>query len=457
MVPTDLRLLDTATGEARPLALRTDGEVSIYCCGPTVYDVPHLGHGRAVLVYDILRRYLAYSGLSVTFVANITDVDDKIIDRASQEGRSPASVATEYEAAWYAALDALGVARPDADPHATAWIEEMIVLVDALMQRGSAYATSRGVFFDTSSVPDYGLLAHQTLESLRAGARVGEDSEKRSPADFALWKLAPAGELAWDSPWGRGRPGWHTECVAMSLGLLGEAFDLHTGGLDLRFPHHENERAQAVALDRPFARHWMHHAFVEVNGTKMSKSLGNFTSLIDLLERTDPRAYRLLVLQSHYRTPLEVSAVAIEESAAAVARLDNLMRRVAQAGFDLSRSEPDPHVLARFKRAMDDDLDTPAAIGLVFDLARAANGAMDRDENPAPMVLAVGEITQVMGLMLKVDADLVDPEAQALVDQREAARSSRDWAAADQLRARLEAAGWVVEDTPAGTRLHRTS
>ncbi|HEY2330351.1 MAG TPA: cysteine--tRNA ligase, partial [Acidimicrobiales bacterium] len=291
-----IRLHDTATGRVRELSLRDPGKVSMYVCGPTVYDLPHLGHGRFVLVFDVLRRYLGWTGLDVTYVSNITDVDDNIIRRAERERRSEPEVAAEFEGVWWEALDRLHVTRPDADPHATAWVPQMVDMVGDLVERGMAYETSDGVYLEAEKVEGYGLLARQPLGSLRAGARVEANDEKRSPVDFAVWKKAKPGEPSWPSPWGPGRPGWHTECVVMSLGLLGDGFDIHGGGQDLAFPHHENERAQAVALGRPFARHWVHNGWVVVEGEKMSKSLGNFTTLVDLLERTDQRAYRLLVL-----------------------------------------------------------------------------------------------------------------------------------------------------------------
>ncbi len=299
-----LRLHDTATGTIRPLEHRTEGEVSMYVCGPTVYDLPHIGHGRYNLVFDVLRRYLLFCGFTVRYVSNITDVDDNIIKRANEQGRTEPDLAAEYEARWWEAMDALGLLRPDESPHATAYIEDMVTLVGDLLDRGVAYETSDGVYLNVEQVDGYGLLARQSLDSLRSGARVEANDEKRSPLDFAVWKKAKEGEPAWGAPWGAGRPGWHTECVVMSLDLLGDGFDLHGGGQDLAFPHHENERAQAVAEGRPFAQHWVHNGWVEVDGTKMSKSLGNFTSLTDLLTRCDERAYRLLVLRAHYGLPL---------------------------------------------------------------------------------------------------------------------------------------------------------
>ncbi|MBW3574803.1 MAG: cysteine--tRNA ligase [Actinobacteria bacterium] len=353
-----IRLHDTATGTVRPLELREQGAVSMYVCGPTVYDVPHLGHGRFVLVFDVLRRYLAWSGYRVRYVSNITDVDDNIINRANREGRTEAEVAAQFEAVWYEAVDALGVLRPDADPHATAFVERMVAVIGDLVDAGVAYRTADGVYLDVARVEGYGLLARQSLESLQAGARVEVDDQKRSGSDFALWKAAKPNEPAWPSPWGQGRPGWHTECVVMSLDLLGEDFDLHGGGQDLAFPHHENERAQAVALGRRFARHWVHNGWVVVEGEKMSKSLGNFTSLTDLLERVDGRAYRLLVLRSHYRSPLEVTPATTADAAAALERLDNLSLRADEAGLDGAEPDEDAN---RFSRRDSRPCATPQA------------------------------------------------------------------------------------------------
>jgi cysteinyl-tRNA synthetase len=351
-----LHLFDTAKGGVVPFEPREPGKVSMYVCGPTVYGPPHLGHGRFSLVFDVLRRYLEWSGNDVTYVSNITDVDDNIINRARAEGRTEAEVAAEYEAVWWQAMDAIGVQRPTADPHATAYVDRMVELVSRLVDHGMAYETSDGVYFQAERIEDYGLLARQSLDSLRAGARVEGSDEKRSPVDFALWKKAAPDELSWDSPWGPGRPGWHTECVVMSLDLLGEGFDIHGGGQDLAFPHHENERAQSAADGRPFARYWVHNGFVEVDGEKMSKSLGNFTTLLDLIERADPRSYRLLVLRSHYRSPIEVNESSVADAVAALGRLDAFARRTRSL-----TAEPDAAALATFREAMDRDLDTPAA------------------------------------------------------------------------------------------------
>ncbi len=310
-----LHLHDTATGTVRPLELRNEGEVSMYVCGPTVYDLPHIGHGRANLTFDILRRYLSFTGLRVHHVANVTDVDDNIIKRAAELGRTEPEVAAEFEARWWESMDALG--RPAPARHPPRHAVHRGHGGAGGRPRGHAAWPTRRPTGSTSRCPrstGYGLLARQSLESLQAGARVEANEDKRSPLDFALWKKAKAGEPSWESPWGPGRPGWHTECVVMSLDLLGEGFDLHGGGQDLMFPHHENERAQAVADGKAFARHWMHNGWVEVEGTKMSKSLGNFTTLPDLLARYDARAYRLLVLRAHYRSPIEVTPETVADA-----------------------------------------------------------------------------------------------------------------------------------------------
>jgi cysteinyl-tRNA synthetase len=454
-----LRLHDTATGLVRELGQRDPGEVSLYVCGPTVYDLPHIGHGRAVLTYDILRRFLEWSGVQVRHVSNVTDIDDNIIKRANEVGEDPAELARRYEAEWWAAIDRLDVLRPTEAPRATEFVERMIEVIEELFKQGTAYSTSDGVYLAVEDVEGYGLLAQQDLHQMRSTDRVdeGRQEEKRSPLDFALWKLAKPGEPSWPSPWGDGRPGWHTECVAMSLDILGDGFDLHTGGLDLKFPHHENERAQAVVLGRSFARHWMHHAFiVDTSGEKMSKSLGNFTSLTDLLERVDNRAYRLLLLQAHYRSPVLVDADSIGKAEASLGGLDRLARRAVEAGLD-PEAPLDQAALRPWVEAMEDDLNTPRALSLVFGWAREANAAIDagRDDEAARLVRLVREATGAVGLELRAEGEEVDPAALDLAAARDEARASKDWAAADRLRDELVSRGWTVEDTPQGTRLRR--
>ena len=470
-----LRLHDTALGRIRALSGLESGRLSMYVCGPTVYDDPHVGHGRLLLVYDVLRRYLEWTGIQVSHVSNVTDIDDNIINRAKDTGQSPSELAVRYEERWWEAADALGTLRPHHAPRATEYVAGMVDLVAELIGRGAAYELGDGVYFAVSSVPDYGLLAQQSLESLRAGARIEADQSKRSPEDFALWKLAPPGEPAWPSPWGPGRPGWHTECVVMSLDLLGEGFDLHTGGLDLKFPHHENERAQAVALGRDFTHHWMHHAFVEVAGEKMSKSVGNFISLTDLLAREDSRAYRMLVLQAHYRSPVEVTPDTIARASSTLERLDVFAGRFPAAfaearsgpppapapapSFQSAASEPAASVLDRFRAAMEDDLDTPRAMAIVSDALRQANAAADagRTDEGGSLAGALAAMTAALGLFPRssgsgggVPSDVVD-----LVGALDAARAERDFPAADAIRAELTTQGWLVETGPEGSRVRR--
>jgi cysteinyl-tRNA synthetase len=451
-----LQLFDTAKGGVAPFEPREPGKVSMYVCGPTVYGPPHLGHGRFSLVFDVLRRYLLWSGNDVTYVSNITDIDDRIIERAQREQRDWRDITRRCEDVWYRAMDALNVRRPDHDPHATAYVDDMVALVGRLMARGAAYETSDGVYFQADTVDDYGLLARQPLESLKAGARVEVGDEKRSPVDFALWKKAKPGEPSWSSPWGPGRPGWHTECVVMSLDLLGEGFDLHGGGQDLAFPHHENERAQAVADGVRLARTWVHNGFVEVEGTKMSKSLGNVSNLVDLVEQYDPRAYRLLALMSHYRSPIDVTDASLRDAEAALGRLDALARRWAALGAP--SADPDAGALDRFRAAMDDDMQTPAVTRLVFDLVRQANSRIDAGDAAAaaPLVAAVAEITGAVGLEARSgDDEDVPAEVAAWARERDEARTARDWPRADALRDHIAGAGYVIEDTATGTVVRR--
>jgi len=462
-----LTLHDTATGRVVPLRPRQAGKIGLYVCGPTVDGVPHLGHGRFSLVFDVLRRYLLFSGLEVTYVSNITDIEDKIIERAAERGVAIDEFTAANEALWWEIMDTLGVLRPDETPHATAYVDRMIDLIADLVARGVAYETATGVYLSVLDVPGYGLLARQPLESLRAGARIEADEEKRSPLDFVLWKKAKPGEPSWEAPWGAGRPGWHTECVVMSLDLLGEGFELHGGGQDLMFPHHENERAQAVADGKEFARHWMHNGWVTVGGEKMSKSLGNFTSLADLLERSDPRAYRVLVLRSHYRSPIEVTPDTIAQAEAGLARLDELARRFdltdpLASGPPTRPTSPDGDLdgaaVAAFTGAMDNDLDTPGALATVFDLARRANAAADAGDTDGASRAArtAAVLAAALGLALVAGrGDEVDEGAAALVAARDEARAGRDWSRADALRDELEAAGWLVEDSAGGTRIRR--
>ena len=451
-----LNLYDTATKSVKPLAMREPGKVSIYLCGPTVYGPPHLGHGRATLVYDILRRYLSYTGLEVRLASNITDIDDKIIDRAQRENRPWNEITEKCENVWFEAMGKLGVQRPDDVPHATDYVQQMVDMIFTLIGRDAAYVTDDGVYLSIAAVPDYGLLAHQSVDDMLSG---GGDREvfgagnKKHPADFALWKFTKPGEPAWPSPWGEGRPGWHSECVVMSLELLGEGFDLHCGGADLRFPHHENERAQAVALGKTFANHWMHNGFVvDLEGEKMSKSLGNVLNLLDLLEKYDARAYRMLLLQTHYRSPVRVGQDNIDSCVSALAGLDSFAARTASYEGGVA----DRDIVAMFRASMDNDLDTPAAMALVFDTVRRANIATDSGKDAAvpAMRAAVIEMLEALGLSLS-SGDDTDADILAKGKALDEARATKDFATADAIRNELQAAGYLVETFKEGTRIRR--
>ena len=401
---------------------------------------------------------MEWSGVEVRLVSNITDIDDKIIDRANRENRPWNEITHKCEAVWFDAMNALGVLRPTDVPHATEYVEEMVDMIGELMSSDSAYATDDGVYLDISSVPDYGLLAHQNLEDMLSGGGDREvlgAAQKRHPADFALWKFSKPGEPSWPSPWGEGRPGWHSECVVMSLQLLGEGFDLHCGGADLRFPHHENERAQAVALGKTFAQHWMHNGFVvDTEGEKMSKSLGNVTNLVDLVQHYDPRAYRMLLLQTHYRSPVKVGQDNIDSSVNSLANLDGFADRMAKAALPAKSS--DAEVLAKFREVMDNDIDTPNAMAIIFDTVRRANIAIESGDTEACSALAtaVHEMCNALGLVLR-SGDDIEAAIVERAQQLDAARVAKDFATADAIRIELQEAGYVVETTKAGTRVRR--
>ena len=459
-----LRFTDSLTGEKAPFTPREEGRVSVYWCGPTVYDDPHLGHARSTLAFDVLVRYLRWSGYDVLAVSNITDIDDKIINRAAEEGTDEPAVATRFEASFIGQMDRLNIAHPDLRPRATEFVDRMVEVVADLVEHGMAYTTDSGVYFDVDRLDGYGALVGRSVNDLRdgAGARVDVDDDKDDPLDFALWKAAKPGEPTWDSPWGPGRPGWHIECVAMSLHLLGDGFDIHGGGDDLVFPHHENERAEALGCGRTFARYWVHNGMVQVDGEKMSKSLDNFTTLAALLDAWDPRVLRLVVLQTHYRRTMEIGSTTLDQASAALTRLDKFADRMAAA--DLPEAEADADAVARFREAMDDDLGSPQALAVVFDAVRDANRALDAEDDAtaATLAAAVLELSAALGLKLGSSAaperadDGDTEEIDALVDRRLAARAARDFGEADRIREDLAARGIVLEDSPQGTSWHRT-
>ena len=438
---------------------RQPGEVAMYVCGPTVYDVPHLGHGRTALTYDMIRRYLTWSGLAVTMASNVTDIDDKIIRRAEIENRTESDVAAEFTVAYDKQMIRLGILPADSRPHATQFIEGMIEVIDQLLKNDAAYELKgKGIYFSVQNDTTYGKLAGRSLDQLLedAGSRVGVDESKKSPLDFALWKSTKPGEPSWDTPWGKGRPGWHTECVAMSLSALGEGFDIHGGGDDLTFPHHQNELAQVNALGKPFTRHWIHSSMVNVSGEKMSKSLGNFTNLEEAIDIAGPRALRLLALQTHYRKAMEMGRESLMAASEAVKRLDSFGRRMAQANVSISDTKMDEASKKSFISAMDDDFSTPSAVDTAFRLMRQANAALD-DENVADaseIASSCISIFAVLGISVDLGAS-TEPkdsavEIEIMMKRRLEARSEKNFAVADQIRDELLEMGITVEDTPNG-------
>ena len=459
-----MRLYDTLRREVTEFIPRHEGEVSIYACGPTVYSHPHLGHARQAITYDIARRYFEWAGYRVRHVANVTDIDDKIINRALEEGSTEPEVAEYWKGIYDGAMEALNVLPPHDQPHATQYVKQMVDFIATLVDNGSAYATDSGVYLRVRSVEDYGALIHRSPDEIaeNAIARVESDETKEDPLDFALWKAAKPGEPTWDSPWGPGRPGWHIECAAMSLDILDDDFDIHGGGDDLIFPHHTNERAEAIAAGRSFARYWMHNAMLNIGGEKMSKSLGNFTTIQDLLDE-DPlnaRALRLLLLQAHYRQILEINPEVIATMRDGIRRLDSMARRAGLAGIDADSPERDTEAIDRFRAAMEEDFATPEAMGVVFDTVRKTNTALDSDSAEAtPLALTAIELANVLGLQLSLESaesDVADDaEIQKLVDARSVAKTNKDYAESDRLRDELTGMGITVEDTANGPIWYR--
>jgi len=448
-----------------PFVPRAEGEVAMYVCGPTVYDLPHLGHGRTALTYDMIRRYLTWTGLRVLVASNVTDIDDKIIVRAEQEGRTEPDVAAEFTAKYDEQMERLGILPPDSRPHATQFIDGMIDIISQLIDRGAAYVVEdKGVYFSVGNLSEYGRLAGRTLDQLLddAGQRVDVDTDKKSPLDFALWKSAKPGEPSWFTPWGVGRPGWHTECVAMALSALGTGFDIHGGGDDLCFPHHQNEWAQVTAMGQQFARYWVHSAMVNVAGEKMSKSLGNFTNLAEAIDTAGPRALRLLALQTHYRRAMEMGRDALMAADAAVNRLDAFHRRMVTANVDLNGSELHEASIAAFRLAMDDDFSTPTALDNAFSLIRSANSDLDNSDLVAAGLKSrtAVEMFAVLGIEIgsqeaETNVGPTDQEIEDLLELRAQARAEKDFATADRIRDELASAGVVIEDSANGVVWHR--
>ncbi len=465
------------------------GKVSMYVCGPTVYDNIHIGNARTFLSFDVIRRWLAERGYEVTFAQNLTDVDDKIIKRANERGVESSEVSTQYANAFIEVMERFGIQAPDIRPRATQEIDAMIEMIQTLIEKGHAYAVNGDVYFAVRSDPEYGNVSGRNVDDLLVGARIEAGEQKRDPLDFALWKAAKPGEPTWDSPWGPGRPGWHTECAAMVHRYLGMPIDIHGGGADLQFPHHENECAQAhSAWGHTFANHWMHTGMLLVNGEKMSKSLGNFFTLKDVLDEYPADALRLLMVQTHYRSPLDFSFERLRGAAGSLERIANTVRNLGWAAGHTAADAPEAPELAQaagaahaeFEACMDDDFNTAGAMGSIFSLVTAANTYLDQAQGKvdAQACQAVADVIAwgmaVMGIELAAQQDdelpagLVDlaakhgcaaadaaGAAQALLDLRAQARSEKNWPLADAIRNDLTELGLVIEDTAQGARVKR--
>ncbi len=460
-----LRLYDTATREVRDFVPLVEGRVGVYVCGLTVQSEPHVGHVRSAVNFDVLQRWLRSKDFEVTFIRNVTDIDDKILTKAAEQGRPWYNLAQSMHAELTRAYALLNVAPPTYEPLATAHVPEMLALIELLIERGHAYAAPDGsgdVYFDVRSWSDYGELSHQGVEDMESAADA-DPRGKRDPRDFALWKGRKESEPAtasWPSPWGPGRPGWHIECSAMAGKYLGSAFDIHGGGLDLRFPHHENEQAQSRAAGQHFANFWMHNAWITTAGEKMSKSLGNSLTIPSVLERFRGIELRYYVVAAHYRSHIEFSFEALEEAATGFRRVEAFLERAGGAVLAGAESLPPAFVVA-----MDDDLGTPAAVAVLHEAVREGNKALAAGEHPTGSVLAVSAMLEILGLHPHDPAWLggttsnedalthaVDVLIGAMLEQRTEARATKDWAAADAIRDRIKAAGIEIEDTPDGPK-----
>lgn len=470
----EISLYNTLTLSKDRFVPLENSKVRLYVCGPTVYDLIHIGNARVFVLFDALRRFLEEVGYEVTFVQNFTDIDDKIIRKAQELGVSPKEVAERYIEEYWRDAEALGIQRATFHPRATEHIPEMVALIRRLEEKGFTYTVEGDVLFDVSRFPEYGKLSKKKLEELQEGARVEARYEKRNPADFVLWKSAKPGEPFWESPWGRGRPGWHIECSAMAMEYLGETLDIHAGGIDLVFPHHENEIAQSeAATGKPFVRYFLHNGYVTIHAEKMSKSLGNIITVRELLAKYNAKAIRLALFGTHYRNPVNIDQELLEASSQFLERIKNFLRNLAFIRKKVEenpgwRKEGDSEVLgeiARFQRlffeALADDFNTPQALGVFGEFMRFGNRYLLPSrgrwstEVLSAMEVFLEVVERVLGIIPWAELGAEDREVQALVEERERARKERNFALADALRERIRALGYVVEDTPLGARFFR--
>ncbi len=472
-----LVLFNDLSGKKEPFKPIKEGQVRFYSCGPTVYDYFHVGNARPFIVFDVLRRWLEHEGYKVTFVQNFTDIDDKMIHRAHKENITVKELAEKFIAEYNKDADALGIKRPDVAPRATEHIPEIINTIEKIISNGHAYISEGDVYFDIQSWPKYGSLCKQNLEDLEAGARISPGEKKKDPLDFALWKAEKPGEPSWDSPWGKGRPGWHIECSAMSSKYLGDNIDIHSGGVDLMFPHHENEAAQSEAASnsgKPFVNYWLHNGFLLIDSEKMSKSLGNFLTARAAIEKYPPLALRFFMLSAHYRSPINFTTEGLEQAAAGVARLRNCKsdldfasrkRKNNDSDFDINKFNDELKELdEKFSEAMNDDFNTAAAIGILFDVVYLINTSLKEHEFlPEEFFIAskntLDEYDKILGIIGSDDAetehDDETEEIENLIAERTQARKEKNFARSDEIRNMLKARGIILEDTPQGTKWKR--
>ena len=464
-----MKVYNTLTRKKEELVPITQGEIKMYACGPTVYNYIHIGNARPLCIFDILRRYLEYRGYKVTFVQNFTDIDDKIIRRANEEHVDFSEISERYIKEFWTDADGLNVRHATVNPKATENIDAIIHIISTLIEKGYAYEAQGDVYFSTEKFKDYGKLSHQPLEDLEAGARIMVGEVKREPMDFAVWKAAKPGEPAWDSPWGKGRPGWHIECSAMNWRYLGDTIDIHCGGQDLIFPHHENEIAQSECFTgKPFAHYWMHNGYINVDNVKMSKSLGNFFTVRDVAEKYGYEPIRYLLISAQYRSPINYSTDIIEQCISALNRLytcrDSLdfeLKNASDAEHDGDRAIIDGFGKYReqFIAAMDDDLNTADAIASIFELVRDINtNVVGKTPSKALVEGAISvfdELTGVLGLVYNRKTETLDSDIEALIEARTNARKEKNWAEADRIRDQLKEMGIVLEDTAQGVKWHR--
>ena len=463
-----IQIYNTLTRKKEPFVPIVEGKVSMYVCGPTVYNYIHIGNARPVIVFDTVRRYLEYRGYDVKFVSNFTDVDDKIIAAANKLGEEVGELTDRFIDAYFEDVTALGCTKADEHPRVTDHIEDIIEFVQVLIDKGYAYASQGDVYFRTKKFDDYGKLSSQSTEELIIGARIEVGEKKEDSLDFALWKAAKEGEIAWESPWGEGRPGWHIECSVMARAHLGDTMDIHAGGQDLMFPHHENEIAQSEAMTgKPFANYWMHNGYINIDNEKMSKSLDNFILVNDIRKKVDPKVLRFFILSVHYRHPVNFSEELVNQAKAGLERIttayQNIQYRLASSADLGDQSDVWLHKIASVKEAfitaMDDDFNTANGIAAIFELTRLANVYL-QEKNTASTVLqsfveTFEGLMDVLGIALAEETELLDDDVERLIEERLEARKNRDFQRADAIRDELKEQGIVLEDTAQGTRWKR--